>query len=1254
MSTQGKNDYGNIFCESVDTIITQRLAGLKYDQTVLCSIVDDSKREKGIYRVTNGSIIFEAVSSETNYRNDNNVYVLIPEGNWNETKIITGKKNNKESEISYTYKNPFDYFVKISENKFPNTNQQFGLVANNPNVSEIKLGTFVGNEAGYTRLGIQAQFRSWLNPFYLENSEPKRVIKGSYGLRLDITIEGDKTVGEEGKGNKVYSLYLDASDMNGNPYDFNTFFQQEKVFDISNFEKIVSMSLYFYQEAKSFQDTEGNQIPFSGFLNQVVDNNLFVKDFYVGLGYDLRDFKNDDVVLYTLNNSTYNSTYSSDDNAKKVNLRWIHDFSGNKGLSVVGAKDLEPLGAEIRWYRYKFGAPSADKYSGVYWKDINPVEGNKFECSFEPDIMVAEEKIKAVVIYEGHSIASNIIVFTNEKEVVNQATIDAVSAVSINCEDGTYGNYHIYKLDNSLIDQKDNPKLRNFKVYFNISEKKNLESTEGKKVDSELTEAEKVEWIIPKKNSMIVLNNDYITANGGQDIGDDDNYHIVRNIAIDENSGEYQVGEANTQQYRIRGYYSQNYSNNTITCIITKDRIQYVGTKELTFGPAGTTGTDCTFVLDFDNGITALTIGNPVATTVTARLYDHENKEVDLSEYSIDWNILNSEEITYNVITSPYQIELQVANNPNMTSNYGILQAKLTNFGDFELIAYLPLPIRSDTNYKYISGTTSLVYNSSGYLDNFYWNPYILYYTQSTNSDILESYSNWSISTQNSDYGPKLDDYTDKDKNIKCYRLQPTSIYVDGGTNTGVCIYCTLNGTVVWSQPILITQIRYPAAILNQWNGELSLGGEDGNTIMSARVVAGSKDDQNRFSGVMMGDWSGKDATTDITNNTGIYGFYQGSASFGLRDNGTAFIGKSGTGRIEFDGEKSIIQSAVYQDGKGMSINLLAGTINAHEFELNVGGTRNNADTIFISTNPNNYPLQIGSKFYVKWDGTLKATNGEFSGTITGTSISASDISGGTISGGTISGGTISGTSISASNISGGTISGGTITGAIISAGSMNITGKGQDAGAFGVSENGVLTATGAIITGTITATSGSFTGTITAGEGDIGGWKIGTTTLTSKNKKIQLDASGEIIRAPYITVSELNGSSYSDLGTLGLFDYSNKPSSADITIQAVGIQSISHSVSLESAQGLYLDAGSSKEIYFRAYELDMTNASKIGLPLDFIFGDDTGTIMQSVSYTNTWDFHRNVKFVAGANVEVGGTMNVSGSITGNIYAKLK
>jgi hypothetical protein len=51
-------------------------------------------------------------------------------------------------------------------------------------------------------------------------------------------------------------------------------------------------------------------------------------------------------------------------------------------------------------------------------------------------------------------------------------------------------------------------------------------------------------------------------------------------------------------------------------------------------------------------------------------------------------------------------------NFPSMDNNFHILQATLEDFGDYRLIAYLPIPIRSDATYNYIDGATSLVYNS--------------------------------------------------------------------------------------------------------------------------------------------------------------------------------------------------------------------------------------------------------------------------------------------------------------------------------------------------------------------------------------------------------------------------------------------------------------------------------------------------------------------------------------------------------------
>jgi hypothetical protein len=41
-------------------------------------------------------------------------------------------------------------------------------------------------------------------------------------------------------------------------------------------------------------------------------------------------------------------------------------------------------------------------------------------------------------------------------------------------------------------------------------------------------------------------------------------------------------------------------------------------------------------------------------------------------------------------------------------------------FGDYDLYAYLPIPIRINKNYQFISGTTTIIYNSLGYLDSYF------------------------------------------------------------------------------------------------------------------------------------------------------------------------------------------------------------------------------------------------------------------------------------------------------------------------------------------------------------------------------------------------------------------------------------------------------------------------------------------------------------------------------------------------------
>lgn len=1103
-------DYGELFCQAVDEIVKKRLEGISYDTTILCTIVDDSTRDKGIYIVSNGSAKFEAVSAVTSYRNNTNVYVQIPGGDMNEQKIIIAKKTDK-TETPYVYQRPFSTLVDITGNLISSNieSNETGLRANaytegfidpyDDRQQAITLWTYnaydeqaLRNEEGnahsaYTRLGIQGSFQSWLNPFYadLEDSEaarqPRYVIKGDYGLRLRVYTT-DETVSTDTEGkSSYYDMYLSCADMNGNPYNFQTFYQQEKVFDISSIGSIQKMELQFYQEPGSFVDIDGNEIPFTDFLGNYIAPNLYLKDPYITLGYDISEFDEEMVTIYTFDSTTYSATAQPlPSNHKQVYLRWIHKLDDGTFMSVT---DKTLFDYEVRWYKYELGHSSADEYSGVYWKDLSKqvssdgehtyeildqqwlIENNKngqeyqrepefFSSWLLPDITLQNEQIKAIIIYNGKPYRSNILKCENEREVVNKATVDAVQALSINCEDDTYGNYRIYNQGNSLIDYAQAQVVREWKPYFSSS------SGTGENIPSELIEAESIEWIIPTEKTMIIIDDEFKGGDCEISTDTDKRIHIKRygsGVAGNELTGR------NTQNYRIRSYYSQTYSDNTIQCKIVKNNTTYTATKELTFGVAGTTGTDCTFILDFDNGITAVDDNGTSAVTVTARLYDYENKEIDLSTRTIQWGWKTSDGLLTDVaMDEGYRREIRRSTSYTWTddgSNYNILQACIESWGDTSLYAYLPIPIRKDNSYAYISGTTQVIYNSAGEILDYFQNPFAIY--DNNGEEIDPSTITWSVKNNNTDedgvYSPQIT--TGRDG---LEYLTPLSFYVEGACEK-VCVIGKVGSTYVWSQPLLIMQNRYPSAMINKWDGSLDVGTTDPGTILAPRLVAGMKhDDDNTFSGIMLGNWGDQNADNSLTSGeTGLYGFDHGEQTYAFRQDGTAFIGKSGAGRIEFDGNEGIIESGAFTAGTGMSINLAEGTINAHTFTLtagknNITPTGGSNNTILIDTTASEYPLQIGSNFAVNWNGDLEANNAQFQGTITGSTITGGEIY-----------------VPSATNPS------------------------------FSVNAAGTLTATGADIEGDINAT------TLTCESGTIGGWTIGKTTLTGG--VVTLDSGGTI-----------------------------------------------------------------------------------------------------------------------------------------------
>jgi len=85
--------------------------------------------------------------------------------------------------------------------------------------------------------------------------------------------------------------------------------------------------------------------------------------------------------------------------------------------------------------------------------------------------------------------------------------------------------------------------------------------------------------------------------------------------------------------------------------------------------------------------------------------------------------------------------------------------------------------------------------------------------------------------------------------------------------------------------------------MLNEWNGDLTINKEKG-TILSTMLGAGRKNDDNTFSGVLIGDVRDGTEQEGADEMTGVYGLHKGVISYALKEDGTATFGEANRGQI--------------------------------------------------------------------------------------------------------------------------------------------------------------------------------------------------------------------------------------------------------------------------------------------------------------------------------------------------------------------
>ena len=189
------------------------------------------------------------------------------------------------------------------------------------------------------------------------------------------------------------------------------------------------------------------------------------------------------------------------------------------------------------------------------------------------------------------------------------------------------------------------------------------------------------------------------------------------------------------------------------------------------------------------------------------------------------------------------------------------------------------------------------------------------------------------------------------------------SIYMEGNTS---------EASIVHIRPIVFRMNTYGMSSINGWDGNKIDINEDGKYIYAPQVGAGIKDDENTFTGMIMGTIYDPNAPEGEKEKVGLYGFSHGQTSFALSAfDGSAHFGLEGKGRISIipDEEHAVIEGGLYSP---------------REVDPITGQVINEGSGLRIDlTEPS---IRFGNdNFSVDKDGHLHAVDGDFTGTINAT-----------------------------------------------------------------------------------------------------------------------------------------------------------------------------------------------------------------------------------------------------------------------------
>ena len=861
--------YTENFFDSIGIIVDAKLKTLDLERTWLCRIVGTEDRNQGKYKVKYENTEFIANCADSSYGLGDLVYVGGIHSNGaqlGDAFIISKKLTNAQTVKKL---NPFEDFVPMME-YCTNKNVVYKIDSNSSENDEIEfentpqVGESLNN---YDYLGVEATFISNIT------TNPNK--DSYYGLTLYIKTK------ENNGGQDYYSLYtktFTSKDMLViNPFVFEGELKQRYLFDIKNINNIVDIHVVF----------SGHNILL------VEDQEIGVKNITISYGQLFSEHSKPILQLYT---ETNNMNYSASNNeARKMYLKWVYkEEEAIKIITYSNKEDFEKQNAELyleRFVNNEWEVFSSSK-NFIYTTDkFSPLkESDKYRCRIIYHDISNNQNIE----YQ-----SNELVFVNQDKVPNMITYLSLNSENLDFID-LYDNTGRI-IDNKLINN-------NYQAVASIRLNSDLLEKLYTTLENSKCELQYIWSASNIENSMLnFADNALDTIN-------------IHELTFNKNNPMSSLIEI-TLPFSIKDYYVPSLNNNDIT-ITTKfyfnnNLIQTESQKlNFNFKKSGICENDYIMhftIFDNENkNLYYIIPGQQVS--IKGQVYDPNGNLIN-TEKDFEWEWY-SKPVTQDFINLKNSNDSNIcglyvqASLPEDTKDlFYILQGRYIIKNKYgtpvkEVIGYLPIAIKNENSQiATFSGPTSVVYNSNGSMPKYYQSAYKAY---DNNGEIIQLDLISYIQNQSS-YDNEL--YPQIVQNVLGdWELSVNNLYIkEAVDNFGIIGYSPLNGKIEWIQPIIIYQQNSFSSYINDWDGSFKID-EKNNAMMSARLGAGKKNEDGTFSGVLLGDWREKIEDKSIAT-TGVYGFDHGKGSYGLREDGSAFLGKSGSGRINFNGDLGLIYS---------------------------------------------------------------------------------------------------------------------------------------------------------------------------------------------------------------------------------------------------------------------------------------------------------------------------------------------------------